>query len=84
MQTLLLLAQGNGMFVFAGGTLILFWIIAVLLSIFWIWMLIDCLTSSLPSTEKLIWCLVIFFLHIVGALLYFFIARGGGSRHVMT
>jgi len=38
-------------------------------------MLIDCLTSSLPSTEKLIWALVILILNGLGALLYFFIAR---------
>ena len=52
-------------------------ILGIALSIFWIWMLIDCLSSSLPSTEKLIWFLVIFLLHIVGAVLYYVIARNG-------
>ena len=51
--------------------------IAIVSFIFWIWMLIDCLTSSLAPTEKLIWALVIVFLHVLGAILYFAIARGG-------
>jgi len=38
--------------------------------IFWIWMLIDCAKSNLKSTEKLVWILVIFFFHFIGALLY--------------
>jgi Phospholipase_D-nuclease N-terminal len=38
-------------------------------------MLIDCLTSTLPSTEKIVWVLVIVFLHFVGALIYFLMGR---------
>ena len=41
---------------------------------FWIWMLIDALTR-LPSDEKLVWVLVIVFLHFLGALIYFFVGR---------
>jgi hypothetical protein len=87
MQILQLLADNGGAFqtgIFAGSVGLLFLIIALLLSIFWIWMLIDCLTSSMPSTEKLIWFLVIFFLHILGAVLYYVIQRGDGNRHAMT
>ena len=68
----------------AGGAAIglglLFIISLVLLaSVFWIWMLIDCLSSPLPSTEKLIWTLVILFLHLIGAVLYYAIGRQGRS-----
>jgi hypothetical protein len=86
MNVLSLLAQANttssgaGGAIFAGGFFMIFVILALVTSIFWIWMLIDCLTSSLPSTEKLIWVLVIVFLHILGALLYFFLARRNSSR----
>jgi hypothetical protein len=52
-------------------------ILGIIASIFWIWMLIDCLMSSLPSTEKLIWALVILFLHVLGAIIYFFVVRNG-------
>jgi ABC-type multidrug transport system fused ATPase/permease subunit len=81
MQTLIL-SDATGFF--AGGVGLLFLIALVLVSIFWLWMLIDCLTSSMPSTEKLIWFLVIFFLHILGAVLYYVIQRGGGNRHAMS
>ena len=67
---------GTGGAIFAGGFFILFVIIAIAASIFWLWMLVDCLISNKDGTEKVIWVLVILFLHIVGALLYFFLARG--------
>jgi len=53
------------------------WILLVVLaSIFWIWMLIDCLQNPrLAGVEKLVWVLVIFFLHLLGAIIYFAIGR---------
>ena len=61
-------------FLLGGG--ILFFLIALLLSIFWLWMLIDAIISPRTSgVEKLVWVLVIFFTHILGALLYFFLVR---------
>lgn len=61
---------------FAGGGII-FLLLAVVTSIFWLWMLIDSLTNaSLNGTEKLVWVLVILFLHFVGALIYFLVGRG--------
>jgi hypothetical protein len=48
--------------------------------IFWIWMLIDCIqNNSIGSTEKIIWALVILFLHCLGALIYFFAGRNKRS-----
>jgi hypothetical protein len=39
-------------------------------------MLIDCIQNkSLESNEKIIWALVIIFLHFLGALIYFFVTR---------
>ena len=58
-----------------GILFVIFIVIALLASIFWLWMLIDCLTSNMPSTEKLIWFLVIFFLHLLGAIIYFALKR---------
>jgi cytochrome c oxidase assembly factor CtaG len=58
---------------------LIFFILFILASVFWIWMLIDAIRNNrLDSTEKLIWVLVIIFLHGLGALLYFLIARGKG------
>ncbi len=51
-------------------------VLAILASIFWLWMLVDCLTNPrLLPMEKLIWVLVIFFLHFVGALVYLIVGR---------
>ncbi len=56
-------------------------ILAILASVFWIWMLIDALTNkALDSTMKIIWAVVIFFLHILGALIYFFVGRKTQTR----
>ena len=59
-----------------------FLIIGVLLSVFWLWMLIDAATNAaLDGTEKIVWILVIVFTHFIGAVLYFFIGRSkrGGT-----
>jgi hypothetical protein len=74
-----LLLADTGVALFSGALLIVFILLAIVTSVFWLWMLIDCLTSSLPAAEKLIWALVIIFLHFLGALIYFFVARGGKS-----
>ena len=53
-------------------------LVLLVTTIFWLWMLIDAITNSgLSGTEKIIWVLVMLFLHVIGALLYFFLARGG-------
>jgi Phospholipase_D-nuclease N-terminal len=53
------------------GTLVL-----ILTTIFWLWMLIDCLQNRrIQGVEKLVWVLVILFLHVLGAVLYFAIGR---------
>jgi Phospholipase_D-nuclease N-terminal len=50
--------------------------IGVFLFIFWIWMLIDCIKNDrLSSTEKIVWVLVIVFLHAMGALIYLLAGR---------
>jgi len=51
------------------------WLIGLAASIFWIWMLIDALMYEPTTGEKLLWFLVIFFLHFIGALIYFVLRR---------
>jgi len=66
----------NDVFQFVAGMGAFFIILGIVASIFWIWMLVDCLQNTrLQPVEKLVWVLVIFFLHIVGALIYFFVGR---------
>ena len=63
-------------FLFIGG--LLSGSIALVTTIFWLWMLIDAITNTaLTGTEKIIWVLVVLLSHIIGALLYFLLARGG-------
>ena len=51
-------------------------LLAVLSMVFWIWMLIHAIQNKgLTDTEKIIWVLVIVFLHVLGALIYFFAGR---------
>ena len=51
-------------------------IIALAVFVFWIWMLIDAIQNKgLTDGEKIGWVLAIVFLHIIGALLYYFIGH---------
>jgi hypothetical protein len=50
--------------------------IGLVLFAFWIWMLIDAIQNKgLTDGEKIVWVLVVLFLHFIGAFLYFFIGR---------
>jgi len=46
--------------------------IVALLFVFWIWMLVDAIMKK-KFEDKLVWILVIIFLHFIGALLYYFL-----------
>jgi hypothetical protein len=63
--------------------IVLFGTLALLATVFWIWMLIDAIQNKgLTDGEKVAWVLVVVFLHIIGALLYFFIGRS--KRNTFT
>ena len=56
-------------------------LLSLLGTIFWIWMIIDCIgNGSLTGTTKIVWLLVVILLPVLGSLLYFFLARGGSAR----
>lgn len=56
---------------------------ALLATVFWILMLVDCATKeSSAGNDKLIWVLVILFTHLLGALIYFFIRRPQRKREL--
>jgi hypothetical protein len=54
----------------------LFTLVALLGTIFWIWMLIDCATKE-PSegNDKIVWVAIILLTHLLGALIYYFARR---------
>jgi hypothetical protein len=49
-------------------------IVAIVTSLFWFWMLIDCLKRK-KYDDKLVWILVLLFLGFAGAILYYYIER---------
>jgi hypothetical protein len=57
------------------------WLVIVgIASLFWLWMLVDAIKSpSLDSVRRIIWICVIFFLHFLGALVYFLAGRQRSS-----
>jgi hypothetical protein len=69
--------------------LMMFWLsffcIGILGTIFWIWMLVDCLTNE-PNegNDKVIWVLVIIFTHFIGALIYFFVRKNHRNNTTPT
>lgn len=73
-------------FAFSGFFLLFFCtigLIALLATVFWIWMIVDCATNeSSASNDKLVWILVIVLTHIVGAAIYCF-ARRPERRRVL-
>lgn len=78
--TLLADAQNAGVAIFAGGFLILWIILALASIVLWIWALIDIIGSPMATGSKIVWLLVIFFVPLIGSILYLLIGRGGGSR----
>jgi phospholipase D-like protein len=72
-----IVAAGFGLLV-----MIFLWGLAALAFVFWIWMLVHAITNKgLSDVEKIVWVLVVLFLHFLGALIYFFVGRpkGGGA-----
>jgi hypothetical protein len=69
-----------------GGIIVLLMVLCVVIPIavasfvFWIWMLISAVQNKgLADGEKVAWVLVLVFIHLLGAILYFFI--GHPKRH---
>ena len=56
--------------------LLFFLTLAVAAMALWVWAIVDCATKE-PSegNDKIIWILVIVFLHLLGAILYVLIRR---------
>ena len=53
-----------------------FGILFILLTVFWIWMLVDCIKNEgLTGNERIVWILVVIFLGWLGALIYMLAAR---------
>lgn len=56
------------------GPLIIFMLaMALVMSAFWLWMLIDCIKRDFK--DKAIWILILLLIQFLGALIYFFVVK---------
>jgi len=69
-----------------GGIIFLIFLMIIvfaLIFIFWIWMLIDCLKRNFKKeNDKIVWVLVIIFLHIIGAIIYYFVVKVEDKKYI--
>ena len=66
--------------IIGGFIALVVWLVLAAISLagllFWVWMLIDAIRNkSLSDTEKIVWVLVIIFVNLLGAVIYFFAGR---------
>ena len=63
-------------FVTVGIPCVLFPVIAIAGTAFWVWMIIDCATHE-PNegNNKIVWIVIILLTHVIGALIYFLVRR---------
>ena len=65
--------RGFGWFVGLG---LIALVAAAFLFVFWAWILIDCLKRNFKKdVEKIAWVLVIIFLQLLGAVIYYFVVK---------
>ena len=51
-------------------------LIAILGTIFWLWLLVDCIQRKLKSdNEKIVWVIILILLGLLGAILYYFVVK---------
>jgi hypothetical protein len=65
-----------------GGIFIMLMFAAIALAgfVFWLWMLIHAIQNrGLDGSERIVWIIVIVFVNLVGAIIYFFVGRPKAS-----
>jgi hypothetical protein len=49
--------------------------LALACTLFWVWMIVDCATRKMKDNDKIVWILVLIFLHVIGATIYYFAVK---------
>ncbi len=49
--------------------------LCILSFIFWIWMIVDCAQRDMKGDSKVVWILLLIFLGILGAAIYYFVVK---------
>jgi hypothetical protein len=66
----------GGMIFFGIIFVLIMVILGILIFVFWVLMLVDCVTRKFKEdSEKIVWVLVIIFTGIIGASIYYFIVK---------
>lgn len=69
------------MFIIFLGIIIFFvGAILIIMFIFWLWMLIDCVTREMKGSDKVVWVIVIVLVGIIGAIIYYFVVKRNMDR----
>jgi membrane-associated phospholipid phosphatase len=56
--------------------LVFAFVIAIVGSGFWIWMLVECATKEADTgNTKVVWAIIIVFTNLIGAAIYYFVRR---------
>ncbi|HLW02445.1 MAG TPA: PLD nuclease N-terminal domain-containing protein [Ktedonobacterales bacterium] len=50
-------------------------VLALLGTIFWLWMIVDCALNEPPEGNKAMWLVIIVLLSLIGAAIYYFVRR---------
>ncbi|MFC1752598.1 PLDc N-terminal domain-containing protein [Thermoproteota archaeon] len=59
----------------------LFIVLGLAIFAFWLWMLIDCLVrKDWKGSEQVAWVLVLVFLNLLGAIIYFFAVKAAKRK----
>ena len=57
--------------------------IIILVTAFWIWMIVDCAKRTFKNeTEKIVWILVVILASWIGALIYYFTVKASNSKGI--
>ena len=62
-------------FLLADAGTTMFLMLALVGIAFWLWMLVDCANHENEGSTKLAWLLIILFVGVIGAPLYFFLRK---------
>ncbi|EFH81870.1 PLD nuclease N-terminal domain-containing protein [Ktedonobacter racemifer] len=80
-QTVLSLAGAGAAFLII-GVIFVAALFGLALTAFWVWMLIDCVRNRyLKDDARVVWALVIFFTHLIGAFVYYLTEYSGRKRN---
>lgn len=72
----------HGFGLFAGFGLAVLAAVAFLF-VFWLWMIVDCLKRGFKrDIDKVVWILVLVFLHLLGAVIYYFVVKISDKKDV--